>query len=80
VVTGPLRVAGDERQGGTFSVRVPDGRREELLLERLAATEHDRKAVAYTQAGDYAKAIKERRLAADAWKRIHELAGEEATS
>jgi hypothetical protein len=72
-VTGPLRVAGDERQGGTFSVRAPDGRNEELLLERLAATEHDRKAIAYTQAGRYADAIKERRLAADAHTRINQL-------
>jgi len=54
-------------------MNVPDGLREELLLERMAAVEHDRKARAFTQSGDYARAIEEAQLGTAAWQRVGEL-------
>jgi hypothetical protein len=55
----------------------PNGRREELLLERMAATEHDRKARALMQAGDYERAVREARNATAAWERVAQLEADE---
>ena len=65
---------------GQVEARTPSGLLEELLLHRLAATEHDRLAQLYTQQDKNVQAIEQRELAAQARKRIAELETQEATA
>ena len=55
---------------GQVEARTPSGLLEELLLDRLATTEHDRLAQLYTQQDENVQAIEQRELAAQARKRM----------